>query len=175
MFILINGAFGIGKTTTARLLAESLPGSVIYDPERWGFILRRMPAFLLGRTRQPDDYQDLGVWRALVTQGARRAQKRAAIIVVPMTFTDRAYWDALVNTLSKDGVVHRICLVASPETIRHRLDERAKAEGRIVDVWAIRRSAECVKAHKDPAFGLPINAEKPPHEIVGTIRKTIGI
>ena len=36
MIILINGPFGIGKTTTARLLVRRLPGAVVYNPEHTG-------------------------------------------------------------------------------------------------------------------------------------------
>jgi len=41
MVILINGAFGIGKTTVARALSRRIPGSVICDPELIGFVLQR--------------------------------------------------------------------------------------------------------------------------------------
>ena len=36
----INGAFGAGKTTTARLIRTRVPGSVIVDPEEIGSMLR---------------------------------------------------------------------------------------------------------------------------------------
>ena len=37
MYVLINGAFGIGKSAVARELRTLLPGSVIFDPEWPGF------------------------------------------------------------------------------------------------------------------------------------------
>ena len=43
MFVLINGAFGIGKSTVARELRSLLPRSVIFDPEWVGLALQRMP------------------------------------------------------------------------------------------------------------------------------------
>lgn len=36
MIIMINGAFGVGKTTTAQALNEELANSMIYDPELVG-------------------------------------------------------------------------------------------------------------------------------------------
>jgi hypothetical protein len=36
VIILVNGPFGVGKTTVARVLADRL-GAAIYDPERIGF------------------------------------------------------------------------------------------------------------------------------------------
>ena len=174
MFILLNGSFGIGKTTIAGLLVENLQGATIYDPAQVGFVLRRLPAWMLGRFRQPDDYQDLRLWRLLIARGARRKHEHAAIVVVPMAFTNRDYWAALVSTLSKDGVVHRVCLVASLETIRERLRQRAETDEIAIDDWVIRRSTECVEAHKDRAFGLPIDAEQSPSEIVAAILQVIG-
>jgi broad-specificity NMP kinase len=41
MIVVINGSFGVGKTTVAKLIRRSLPGSAIYDPEWVGFVLRR--------------------------------------------------------------------------------------------------------------------------------------
>ena len=76
MFILLNGSFGIGKTTTARLLAWQLPGAGI-SPEQVGYVLRRLPAFMLGLRRQPEDYQDLALWRWLIVHQARLVHWRA--------------------------------------------------------------------------------------------------
>jgi deoxyadenosine/deoxycytidine kinase len=36
MIVVINGSFGVGKTTVAKLLRKAFPGSVVYDPERTG-------------------------------------------------------------------------------------------------------------------------------------------
>ena len=33
VILFLNGPFGIGKTTTAHLLVERLPGALLYDPE----------------------------------------------------------------------------------------------------------------------------------------------
>lgn len=36
MIIMINGAFGVGKTTTAEALHKKMENSMIYDPEMIG-------------------------------------------------------------------------------------------------------------------------------------------
>jgi hypothetical protein len=41
MIALINGSFGVGKTTIAKLLRNSLPGSAIDDPEWAGSVLKQ--------------------------------------------------------------------------------------------------------------------------------------
>jgi hypothetical protein len=175
MFLLLNGSFGIGKTTVAQMLEATVGGSKIYDPENVGFILRRLPPFLLGRTSLPSDYQDLDLWRKLIVRGARRAHRNARVVIVPMAFTNLAYFDELAHGLSSHAEVRCYCLVAPLDTVRDRLNRRAKSEGRSPTDFELRRSAECVVAHADPSFGTPIDATLPPDEIVAHIRAQAGI
>lgn len=175
MFLLLNGAFGIGKTTVASLLAREVPGAVIYNPEDIGYVLRRLPPFLLGRASMPADYQDLGLWRSLVARGARRAHRRARTVIVPMAFTSLAYLDALADALGADGEVQRFCLVAPAEVVEARLVRRAASEARAVTEFEQRRSAECISAHADPAFGMRIDATPPPAQVAAEIRHRAGI
>ncbi|MEE3922370.1 hypothetical protein V2I01_41005 [Micromonospora sp. BRA006-A] len=39
MIVWLNGAFGVGKTTTARLLTNALPDARLFDPEFLGSML----------------------------------------------------------------------------------------------------------------------------------------
>ncbi len=175
MFLLLNGSFGIGKTTVAELLQCSVPGAKLYNPENIGFVLRRLPPFLMGRVRHPPDYQDLPLWRALIARGAQRTHRGASVVVVPMAFTELSYLDAFADALRADGEVQRYCLVAPLPTVTERLEQRARTEGRAVTDFERDRSAECVAAHSDPAFGVPIGADRPPAEIVIDIRARAGI
>lgn len=170
MFLLLNGAFGIGKTTVATLLEREVPGAMIYNPEDIGYVLRRLPPFLLGLRERPADYQNMPLWRTLIARGARHAHHRAPIVIVPMAFTNRAYLDAFAGALSADAAVHRLCLVASSEVVTDRLAKRACSENRAVTEFETRRARDCTAAHADPAFGLPIDASRSPAEIVADIR-----
>lgn len=49
MICWINGSFGAGKTVLAGELLELSPGSVLYDPEEVGFMLRDMVPRAVGR------------------------------------------------------------------------------------------------------------------------------
>lgn len=42
MIVMINGAFGAGKTTQAENLARLIPNSMIVDPELSGYLLREL-------------------------------------------------------------------------------------------------------------------------------------
>ena len=68
--VLINGSFGVGKTSVARELKRRVPGSVIYDPEWAGLVMQRASRALLGRS-SVGDFQDLRIWRRSVAPGTR--------------------------------------------------------------------------------------------------------
>ncbi len=64
MIVMLNGSFGVGKTTVAKLLCQALPGSAIYDPEWVGYILKRLPKGMPLKGSGTDDYQDID-WQVL--------------------------------------------------------------------------------------------------------------
>lgn len=169
MFIMLNGSFGIGKSTTAKLVREAIPGSVIYDPELAGFILRRLPPRMLGLSQQPADYQDMALWRLVTRKGARLAHLFASTVIIPMAFTNRQYMDELAASLSSKGDVRRVCLVAPLEVVRERLQRRANAEGRNLTEFELSRSKECVMAHANTIFGTPIDATRPLSQVVDAV------
>lgn len=177
MFILINGSFGIGKTTAAKRLVREVPGAVLFDPEAIGYVLRRLPAPLVGRWRQPTDYQDLALWRLLIGWAGRLAHLRAPVIVVPMAFTNLAYLEGFASTLGRTAPVRRACLVAPLELVRARLLQRAQGEGRsALSDFEITRSAGCVGLHgTNPAYGLPVDATQSPEAVAAAIRRAAGV
>jgi 2-phosphoglycerate kinase len=42
MIIMINGAFGVGKTSVANELQKTINNSMIFDPEEIGYMLRNI-------------------------------------------------------------------------------------------------------------------------------------
>jgi hypothetical protein len=175
MFILLNGSFGVGKTTVAALVAASVPGVRVYNPEDIGAVLMRLPAWCLGLARQPDDFQDLSQWRALIVPAARWVHLRSSAVVIPMAFTNLAYFEAFAAALAKTAPVHRLCLVAPLEVVEQRLVGRGVIAGTGPGDWAFRRARECVAAHRDPVFGSPIDAMGTPGQIAGAIIETVGL
>jgi thymidylate kinase len=90
-----------------------------------------------------------------------------------MAFTNKTYLDQITKTLEAERPVLTLCLVAPLEVIAERLEKRAEREGRSVTEFERRRSKECAAAHRDPAFGPPIDATRPAHEIAEEIAEMI--
>jgi len=161
MIVMINGSFGVGKTTIAKLLRGSLPGSVIYDPEWVGFVLRRLPKWIKLKGSGSDDYQDIALWRRSAVAGVRLFRLFASgPVIVPMAFSRRDYFDEVVRGIEPlDSELRMFCLKASLATVKKRLVERGtEIEGAGTE-WIACRIIECAEAHRDSNFGEPVDTE----------------
>jgi broad-specificity NMP kinase len=162
MIVLINGSFGIGKTTVGRLLHDSLPGSVIYDPEWAGLALMRLPKWITLKGSGADDFQDIDLWRRSAVAGIRLFRLFASgPVIVPMTFSRRAYFAEVVEGIRRfDPELRVFCLKASLPTVKKRLMGRGtKIEGPGTE-WIARRIIECAEAHGGTHFGEPVETEE---------------
>ena len=167
MVVLINGSFGVGKSTVARLLRAALPGSVVYDPEWVGLVLMRMGRPLRLAGSGTDDFQDMPLWRRSVGAGTRLIGRLASgPVIVPMTFSSRNYFDEVVSDLRSRGAISAFCLRASLGTIEKRLEDRNLVPTARGNIWIRRRIRECVEAHHDPHFGEPIDTENRSAQVV---------
>ncbi|GAB2729506.1 NUDIX hydrolase [Streptomyces bullii] len=121
----INGAFGAGKTTTARELVELIPNSALFDPEVIGGAL----PFLLPpkHLAEVGDFQDLPIWRRLVIDtAAAMLAELGGTLVVPMTLLRQEYRDEIFGGLAARRIPVRHILLAPAETIlRERIAGRA--------------------------------------------------
>ena len=169
MFVLLNGAFGIGKTTAAKAMVAQLASASIYDPEPLGVALQRASVWT-GRGGV-DDFQDLSSWRRLIPWAARWRHRGVDMVITPMAFSNLAYFEGLAAALSTSAPVLKLCLVAPIEVVRARLEARARTEGTPVDAWALRRAEECCRVHGSSAFGHPIDATGSTLEIVRAISR----
>jgi len=161
MIVVINGSFGVGKTTIAKLLRGSLPGSSIYDPEWAGFVFRRLPKWIKLKGSGSNDYQDIVLWRRSAITGVRLFRLFASgTVIVPMAFSRRDYFDEIVRGIEQlDSELRVFCLRASLPTVKKRLIERGtEIEGPGAE-WIARRIIECAEAHVDPHFGEPVDTE----------------
>lgn len=120
----INGAFGAGKTTTARELIDLIPNSTLFDPELIGAGLTHLlpPKHLA----EVGDYQDLPIWRRLVVDtAAGLLAELGGVLVIPMTLLRQDYRDEIFGGLASRRIPVRHVLLAPAETIlRERIAGR---------------------------------------------------
>ena len=166
MIVLLNGAFGIGKTTVARAVVRRMPRALLFDPEWIGIPLQRI-ARLFGRT--VDDFQDLRLWRRLTVFGLRIARLVSPNVIVPMAFSNAAYLREIRDGVrSFDEHVVHLCLVAPLDVVRARLLQRGAGS------WEYRRASECCAAHRSREFAEQISAaDRDPAEIAGEVIRLI--
>src|ERR1022692_560767 len=117
MLVIINGAFGVGKTTVVGILRQRLHGSTLFDPERIGYILHRLPSFFPFSTRRFDDYQDSAFWRSITVRLASRQARCRGVVLLPMCFSNLVYLDEIRSGVESRGcAVQHLCLTASVAT-----------------------------------------------------------
>ncbi|MFJ2633444.1 ATP-binding protein [Streptomyces sp. NPDC087422] len=119
MIVWLNGTFGVGKTTTSRLLTELLPDARIFDSETVGSMLRPVLASV-----PVADFQDHPPWRALVVKTAAQILGYVGgTLVVPQSVLVRAYWTELRDGLAKSRIpLRHFVLHADPLTLAARID-----------------------------------------------------
>ncbi|MEU0005830.1 NUDIX domain-containing protein [Streptomyces sp. NPDC006314] len=120
----INGAFGAGKTTTARELIELIPNSTLFDPEVVGAALTHLlPA---KRLAEVGDLQDLPMWRRLVVDtAAGMLAELGGTLVVPMTLLRQEYRDEIFGGLAARRIrVHHMLLAPAETILRARMADR---------------------------------------------------
>jgi tRNA uridine 5-carbamoylmethylation protein Kti12 len=161
MIILLNGSFGVGKTTVAKILRDSLTGSNIYNPEWAGSLLMRLPKWIELKRTGTGDFQHIELWRKSAIVGTRLYRSFACgIVIVPMTFSDRNYFDEVITGIkSFDSELRVFCLKASLDTVKKRLVHRGTPIKGAGSEWIACRIAECAEAHHDSYFGEPVDTE----------------
>ncbi|BAZ17788.1 Tunicamycin resistance protein [Calothrix sp. NIES-4071] len=161
MIVLLNGSFGVGKTTVARILRAYLEGSAIYNPEWVGSVLMRVPKWIKLKRTGENDFQHIKLWRKSTITGIRVYRWiTPGTVIVPMTFTHRDYFDEVVTGIkSFDSELKIFCLKASLNTIKIRLQQRGTQIEGAGSEWIARRIIECSNAYIDDYFGEPIDTE----------------
>lgn len=157
MIIMINGAFGVGKTTVATLLNEQLPNSMLYDPEEVGFLLRNVTQGILTPSEKTDDFQDIALWPELVVEvGKRLFAKYGRSLITPMTITNPTYFTTIRDGLAAVAPLHHFCLVANEATLRQRLLKRENIEG----TWCFQQISRCITAFQSDLFAQHIDTNR---------------
>lgn len=175
MILMINGAFGVGKTTVATKLLEDLDSFMLFDPEEIGFMLRQViPDEIKTFDERTDDFQDLKMWRSLTVAVAEQLQKTyGKNLIVPMTIFNKDYFQYIINGFKRiDEKTYHFCLTAKEETIHQRLLQRGETEGN----WCFQQTEKCLVAFEGTSFEKFISTDELSiEEIVKIIRKDVGL
>jgi hypothetical protein len=170
--VLVNGPFGVGKSTTDALLAQQLPNSVVFDPESVGTYI----AHTLGRVALGEDYQDLPLWRHLFVDIALRLQADwQPTVIIPMNLWQYDYFKEIVTGVGRTGIPV-ICfrLTCPPATLRARILSRPDAEGG--RDWCLSHMESGLAAANDPRFGIAINTDgESPSSLADLITSQLGM
>lgn len=174
MIVMINGAFGAGKTTQAENLAKLIPNSMIVDPELSGYLLRELiPESMRQEHERSGDFQDLDLWRVLVVEVAKLVKlKYDRNLIVPMTLYKSQNYSYIRESFEKLDTVYHFTLMASKASIHERLTIR----GDTVGGWQFQQTEKCLSALQASAFAEHIDSEKlNADEITQYILKKIGL
>ncbi len=172
MIIWLNGAFGSGKTQTAYELQRRIPNSYVYDPENAGaFIRRNVPEPV--KRLDNGDYQNYPMWRRFnLEMLSYIAEHYDGIIIVPMTITNRQYFDELVGGLSKRYTMKHFILFASKETIIKRLSSRFERK----NSWPELQIDRCIKAFTTDICDMRVDTDSMAiYEVAERIANLAGI
>lgn len=149
MIIWLNGAFGSGKTQTACELHRRLKRSYVYDPENAGYFIRDNIPSEIGK----EDFQDHPMWRSFNLEMLDHiASQYEGDIIVPMTVTNREYYDEIVGALSRKYEVRHFILWATKETLLKRLASRFENS----NSWGARQIDRCLAAFEKDITGRKI-------------------
>lgn len=167
MIVWINGLFGVGKSTTAKALAERM-ASPLVDPEMIGCGFAEA-----GVNGGPvADFQDIPGWRTLTAETVGTVAAEFGCVVVPMTLLNPHYFDEVVGVLRGHGQeVRHFTLVASQQTIVHRVSSRESGAA-----WGLGMNRTYAQAVSDPKFAEFIDTEgKLPEDVVDVLQKLVRV
>jgi len=156
MILFLTGPFGIGKTTTAEVLVERMPGALLYDPEIVGACLQA----IVRPIDEVGDFQDLAVWRRLVVDVAHLLiETYGRSLVVPMTVWRHDYFIAITDGLRRiDPALLCVRLTVSEDVLRQRILTRPDGDG--PHDWCLTHLDVGLRAARDPAFGVEVHTDQ---------------
>lgn len=167
VIMFLNGAFGVGKTSAARVLHAALPGSVVFDPEWVGSMLM---ATLGDREDWPLDYQLRPAWRRIVVATVHELRcEYDETLIVPMTVLRAEVWRDLSSGFREsDADMRAFRLTATEATLRARIVGRPEDEG--PHDWCLRHMPTAIAALQGDEYGTEIPTdERTPEEIGAAI------
>lgn len=166
MILLINGPFGIGKSTVADSVVRRHEGTLLYDPELVGAFARRLATGV----EDASDFQELAIWPlAVVANAGALKDAYHRDLVVPMCIWRLDRFQAISEGLRRiDPRLICVRLTATEETVRRRILGRAEADG--PHEWCLSHLGRGLAAANDPRFGLEVATEgQSPEQVASAV------
>jgi hypothetical protein len=118
VIIWVNGTFGAGKTTTARLLAGRLANARHFDPEQVGYLLMRTL-----EDHEFRDFQDLAPWRELVPVFTEKiARFTGQHLIAVQTVLREDYWQEITAGFERTPLeVFHVLLHVDSDVLAERI------------------------------------------------------
>jgi len=175
VIVFINGPFGVGKSTTVRLLAAALPEALVIDPEKVGHMLwSQLPDSL-----REEEFELEPVWptltRCLLEEATVHYQRT---LLVPMTIARPQVFTQIVEALRRGRHdVRHFTLLADAATIRQRLHERGERPDKWGELsWEGLQVERCLASLTDPLFATHVQTgNRLPRDIVEEILDVTGL
>lgn len=178
MIIWLNGPHGIGKTTTAELLADRIDGARIFDPEYVGFILRPT----LSEARPVADFREWPPWRAMVARAATSIHaflddQHDAVLLMPQTVPEQAFWHEIRAEIDSARItLLHITLIADIDEHQQRIaDDTVEspevAEGRAAKIAMFRASLGWLKQESTVINTTGLS----PDQVADQVSQTAGL
>ena len=157
MIVMLNGTFGVGKTSVAQVLVKILPNALLFDPEEVGQMVRRVTQEVRSGAETSDDFQDIALWRSLtVATAAGLVETYGRDLVVPMTLVNPSYLEEIRIGLSEvSEPLHHFCLTAPLKTVQHRLLQQGDLPGS----WPWQRTLEYHLRLEDEHYRVHVATE----------------
>lgn len=153
---MLNGSFGVGKSSVAVELTRIIPNCMTYDPEIVGTFLRYLTDGIRAPHEETGDFQDITLWPMLTIVTAEhlfRQYRRS--LIVPMTIANPEYLKTIKNGLGAiSPPLYHFCLVTSLDTIQQRLQSREEDTP-----WAWKKAQEYEPLFGDRRYSVHIDTE----------------
>jgi len=150
VIVWLNGAFGVGKTTTAQAIRKLAPTWRLFDPEQVGLLLATNLSGI-----EFNDFQDLPPWRSLVPQIASEVSEFTGDdLLVAQTVLVQEYWDEMRVRFTDRGqkIVHVLLdapAIVLEERIREDPIERSAEQWRLDHVSSYESAKDWLPATVD--------------------------
>ncbi len=152
MIFWLNGAYGAGKTTVAKILVKKLHNAHIFDPELIGDGIRdNYPESLFF-----DTFEQYPLWLALNYKLLKDLDSRYdGDLIVPMTLLKKESYEEIIQRLKDEGIgICYLFLDTDAETLRRRLVDFGREKP---DSWCVRQIPVCLAAQREDRFAIHID------------------